>query len=84
MQRAAKGRKPGEWIVGRGWDQNLWPDTSMPHHRDLSAATPDNPVWLVRVDGQAALANASVSGKRSIMGLGGDGSCAHYGRQRRR
>ena len=59
VQRAAKGRKPGEWIVGRGWDQNLWPDTSMPHHRDLSAATPDHPVWLVRVDGHAALANAN-------------------------
>lgn len=58
VQRVAAQRKPGEWILGRGWDQNLWPDTAMPHHRDLSAATPDHPVWLVRVDGHAALANA--------------------------
>ena len=77
VQRAAKGRKPGEWIVGRGWDQNLWPDTSMPHHRDLSAATPDNPVWLVRVDGHAALANANALaqgklGKSSEAPTGGE------------
>jgi predicted amidohydrolase YtcJ len=29
----------------------------MPHHAELSAATPDNPVWLTRVDGHAGLAN---------------------------
>lgn len=55
---AAKATKPGSWIVGRGWDQNRWPDLAMPHHRDLSAALPDHPVWLVRVDGHAALVNA--------------------------
>jgi predicted amidohydrolase YtcJ len=58
---AAKGRKPGEWIVGRGWDQNLWPKKDllqgMPHHAELSAETMDSPVWLVRVDGHAGLAN---------------------------
>ncbi|MBL8729213.1 MAG: amidohydrolase [Planctomycetes bacterium] len=48
---------PGEWVLGRGWDQNDWPDTAMPHHRALSAAIPDHPVWLVRVDGHAGLAN---------------------------
>ncbi len=58
VQRAAARTKSGEWIVGRGWDQNLWPDAAMPHHRDLSAVTTDHPVWLVRVDGHAALANA--------------------------
>lgn len=47
----------GTWILGRGWDQNDWPDTAMPHHRALSAAIPDHPVWLVRVDGHAGLAN---------------------------
>lgn len=65
VQRVASRTKPGEWVVGRGWDQNLWPDASMPHHRDLSAATPDHPVWLVRVDGHAALANA-----RAMAGAG--------------
>ncbi|MEQ1631114.1 MAG: amidohydrolase [Planctomycetota bacterium] len=58
VRAAAVRTAKGEWVIGRGWDQNDWPDSAMPHHRDLSAATPDNPVWLVRVDGHAALANA--------------------------
>jgi predicted amidohydrolase YtcJ len=57
-QRAAVTAK-GEWVIGRGWDQNDWPVQAMPHHRDLSAAVPDHPVWLVRIDGHAALANAA-------------------------
>ncbi|MFN0006927.1 MAG: amidohydrolase [Planctomycetota bacterium] len=49
--------KAGSWIVGRGWDQNLWPDKAFPVHTKLSAASPRNPVYLVRIDGHAALAN---------------------------
>jgi predicted amidohydrolase YtcJ len=49
---------PGEWIVGRGWDQNDWPDTAFPIHNELSKRTPHNPVYLARVGGHAALANA--------------------------
>jgi predicted amidohydrolase YtcJ len=49
--------RPGEWIVGRGWDQNDWPDKQWPTHDLLSAASPDNPVYLTRVDGHAGLAN---------------------------
>ncbi|MFO7865633.1 MAG: amidohydrolase [Candidatus Aminicenantes bacterium] len=46
-----------EWIVGGRWDQNDWPGTSFPVHNKLSAASPDNPVYLIRVDGNAAFAN---------------------------
>ena len=55
-QRAATAR-PGEWIVGRGWDQNDWPEKQWPTHELLSAASPNNPVYLTRVDGHAGLAN---------------------------
>ena len=41
-QRAATAR-PGEWIVGRGWDQNDWPEKQWPTHELLSAASPNNP-----------------------------------------
>jgi predicted amidohydrolase YtcJ len=59
MARAAAATQPpGSWIVGRGWDQNDWDDARMPHHRALSEAVPDHPVWLTRVDGHAGLANA--------------------------
>lgn len=48
----------GEWIQGRGWDQNDWGDTRFPTHEALSAAVPDHPVVLTRIDGHAVLANA--------------------------
>ena len=46
----------GEWICGRGWDQNLWLDKAYPHWRDLKR-TEDNPVMLARVDGHAVWLN---------------------------
>lgn len=49
----------GSWIQGRGWDQNDWGNTAFPTHEALSAAVPDHPVLLTRVDGHANLANAA-------------------------
>jgi len=49
----------GTWITGRGWDQNDWPDTRLPSHDALSRAVPNHPVFVVRVDGHAALTNAA-------------------------
>ncbi len=49
--------QPGAWIIGRGWDHESWPTRALPTHDPLSAISPDNPVWLSRVDGHAALAN---------------------------
>lgn len=46
------------WILGRGWDQNFWKEAAFPTHEMLSAALPDRPVALARVDGHALLANA--------------------------
>jgi len=55
---AAASKLPkGTWVIGRGWDQNDWTDKAMPNHAELSAAVPDHPVWLVRVDGHAGLLN---------------------------
>ena len=58
VAKKAKTVKPGEWIVGGRWDQNDWEDASFPIHDPLSAVSPDNPVFLMRVDGNAAFANA--------------------------
>jgi predicted amidohydrolase YtcJ len=54
----AKNVKPGDWILGRGWDQNRWPTKEFPTHEALSRAFPNNPVVLERIDGHADLANA--------------------------
>ncbi len=50
---------PGEWILGRGWDQNLWPGKQFPTAAPLDAAVPGHPVWIRRVDGHAGIANAA-------------------------
>jgi predicted amidohydrolase YtcJ len=57
VRKRASAARAGEWIVGRGWDQNDWPDKQWPTHELLSAASPNNPVYLTRVDGHAGLAN---------------------------
>lgn len=54
----AAGLPRGEWLQGRGWDQNAWggdfPDAAL-----LDKAFPDRPVLAIRVDGHAAVANAA-------------------------
>jgi len=49
--------EPGEWIIGGRWDQNDWEDNVFPVHIPLSEVSPDNPVYLIRIDGNAAFAN---------------------------
>ena len=48
---------PSEWIVGRGWDQNLWEDKRFPTNKELNRLYPNTPVILTRIDGHAIVAN---------------------------
>lgn len=69
--RAFAADLPAEaWLIGRGWDQNLWPEQDFPNAADLDAAFPDRPVWLERVDGHAGWANSAALAKatRSLDG----------------
>ena len=50
-------KEPGKWIVGRGWDQNLWEEKIFPDNSLLNELFPDVPVMLIRVDGHVVLAN---------------------------
>ncbi|MBS1565811.1 MAG: amidohydrolase [Bacteroidetes bacterium] len=47
----------GDWLVGRGWDQNDWAVKEFPDKRQLDSLYPDRPVFLKRVDGHAAIVN---------------------------
>ncbi|HYG49471.1 MAG TPA: amidohydrolase family protein [Flavobacteriales bacterium] len=53
---AAKNK--GAWIKGRGWDQNEWAVKEFPDNERLNKEFPNIPVYLTRVDGHAAIANA--------------------------
>ena len=52
----------GDWLMGRGWDQNDWTSGpgagQFPTREALDAAFPDTPVYLSRVDGHAAWVNS--------------------------
>jgi len=47
------------WIIGFGWNQELWPDKRFPTAADLDAIVSDRPVVLERVDGHAVVANSA-------------------------
>jgi hypothetical protein len=56
----AKTTKAGEWIVGRGWDNTVWTkEGKFPSKMDLNSIAPNNPVYLVRVDGHVAWVNSA-------------------------
>ncbi len=57
VREAARALPAGEWLLGRGWDQNDWPDKRFPSAADLDRAAADRPVLLERVDGHAVWAN---------------------------
>jgi predicted amidohydrolase YtcJ len=58
VTRASSALPPGEWLEGRGWDQNDWPEARFPSAGDLDGVVTDRPVWLTRVDGHAGWANS--------------------------
>ena len=47
------------WIIGFGWNQELWPEKRFPTSADLDAVVSDRPVVLQRVDGHAVVANSA-------------------------
>lgn len=59
VERLKEFRKnhPSEWLLGRGWDQNLFPGGQFPDNHLINSAFPNVPVYLVRIDGHAALVN---------------------------
>lgn len=73
VAQAVEQTKPGEWIVGRGWHQSKWmpqPDTlvkGFQTHQQLSAVSPNNPVYLRHASGHAGFANAKAM---EIAGIG--------------
>ena len=78
-----KNKKPGTWIVGRGWHQDKWTTKPQPNvgglpiHHKLSAVSPQNPVFLSHTSGhgvfvnQAAMLASGVS-EKSVNPPGGE------------
>jgi predicted amidohydrolase YtcJ len=57
-ERATK-TEPDKWITGRGWIETFWKPAQFPTRQDLDKVAQDNPVFLRRADGHAAVANST-------------------------
>ena len=66
VRHAALEANTGDWIRGRGWDQNHWPEARFPDAAQLNAVAPDHPVFLERIDGHAVWANSAAMAAAGI------------------
>ncbi|WOK99095.1 hypothetical protein Cni_G07807 [Canna indica] len=57
VEEASTGKPVGEWILGGGWNNDLW-GGELPLASWIDSISPDNPVWLSRMDGHMGLANS--------------------------
>jgi len=59
LKRHAATLRPGEWITGGDWDHERWPSASLPERSWIDSVTPQNPVFVNRLDGHMSLANSA-------------------------
>ncbi len=58
VSERAQTTPPGEWILGHGWNQNLWPE-GFPSTAELDDIAPDNPVYLTHKSLHTGWANSA-------------------------
>jgi hypothetical protein len=59
VKERALASKPGEWLLGGGWDRNIWEESSFPTKEELDAVSWNNPVALHSKDGHVYWVNSS-------------------------
>ena len=57
LRAKCEAAEPGDWVVGEGWDETLWPVQVPPTRWDLDEVSGKHPVYLSRVDGHIGVAN---------------------------
>jgi predicted amidohydrolase YtcJ len=55
----ARTLRPGEWILGGDWDHERWAGSPLPRREWIDSVTPNNPVFVQRLDGHMGLANSA-------------------------
>ncbi len=58
VRAQAMARKSAAWIIGGGWNQEVWKLGRFPTALELDGAVADRPAWLSRIDGHAGWANS--------------------------
>ena len=73
----SNGIQPGEWVVGRGWIEKVWPEKRFPTRYELDRFSSDKPVILERADGHAVVVNSLAL---ELAGIGSESIDPHGGR----
>jgi len=73
----SNGIQPGEWVVGRGWIEKVWPEKRFPTRYELDRFSLDKPVMLERADGHAVVVNSLAL---ELAGIGSESIDPHGGR----
>ncbi len=60
IAEAVKHTPEGGWVIGRGWDHELWKDKKLPNRKMLDRISTKHLIYLRRVDGHAAWVNTPV------------------------
>ncbi len=55
----ADSAKPGQWLLGSGWDHTKWPGKKLPTRVDLDSVTGKHPAVFYRTDGHIVVANTA-------------------------
>jgi hypothetical protein len=58
IEEKAAQTKPGDWIIGEGWNENNFADRKIFHREELDDIAPDKPMVLTRICRHALLANS--------------------------
>ncbi len=58
IRQKAATLRPGEWLVGAGWDEGKLAERRYLLASDLDKVTPNNPVWLMHTTGHYGVANS--------------------------
>ena len=57
ISKAATNKKPGEWIIGRGFNESKLKEGIIPEAQHLDSYAPENPVYLLRTCAHIAVLN---------------------------
>lgn len=66
VAEACSRSRPGVWVVGGGWNKNLWQGDEFPTREHLDRVSPENPVALSSKDGHALWANSLAMARAGI------------------
>ena len=61
VRERVRSARPGEWIIGRGWDETLLAERRHPSRWEIDTVAPNNPVVLHRVWNKLTANSAAIS-----------------------